>query len=286
MPPLAHEVGGGRRPIGITLDTIGVGIDWWLAAARRLEAAGYAGVWSWDHHASRGRPKPVLEAWTTLTAAAAITSRIGVGSHVLNVANRHPALLARMASTLQQLSRGRLALGLGIGGNPGDVEPFGFEPLSTAERVVRLESTIVILRALWSGEPVSLETPQLALRGGRALPVPDPVPPIVVGAQSATGARLAARLADGWSTRPDLLERLLPAYEDALASAGRARRDVSVLVGWEDGRSGEDALRGSPWIEDPAGTLDAWRAAGADGAILTARTDADVDALVEAAERW
>lgn len=286
MPPLAHEVGAGRLPIGVTLDTIGVGVDWWLEAAGRLEAAGYAGVWIWDHHASHGRPKSVLEAWTTLTAAAATTRRIAVGTHVLNVANRHPALLARMAATLQQLSRGRLVLGLGIGGNPVDVEPFGFEPLSAAQRVVLLESTIVVLRALWTGEPVRLETAPFPLRGGRALPVPDPLPPIVVGGQSSTGARLAARLADGWSTRPDLLARLLPAYEEALAAAGRARADVSVLVGWEDGRSGEDALRGSPWIEDPTATLEAWRAAGADGAILTARTGADVDALVRAAERW
>ena len=286
MPPLAHEIGGGRRPIGVTLDTIGVGVDWWVEGARRLEAAGYAGVWTWDHHASRGRPKSVLEAWTTLTATAAVTRRIAVGTHVLNVANRHPALLARMAATLQQVSNGRLALGLGIGGSPSDVEPFGFEPLTTPERVARLEATIGVLRALWTGEPVHLESGPFSLHGGRALPVPEPLPPIVIGAQSAAGARLAARLADGWSTRPDLLARLLPVFEEALKDAGRTRAEVSILVGWEDGRSGEDSLRESPWVDDPVATLGAWRDAGADGVILTARTDADLAALVRAAERW
>ncbi len=286
MPALPHEVGGGRLPIGVTLDTIGVRTDWWLASARRLEAAGYAGVWIWDHHASGGRPKSVLEAWTTLTAVAARTDRIAVGTHVLNVANRHPALLARMASTLQQVSHGRLVLGLGIGGNPIDVEPFGFEPLSVSQRVARLEATIAVLRALWTGEPAHVELTPYPLRGGRALPVPEPVPPIVVGAQSAAGAGIAARLADGWSTRPDLLARLRPAYEEALAAAGRARSEVSILVGWEDGRSGVDSLRGSQWVEDTVATLASWRAAGADGVILTARTDADVEALIRAAERW
>lgn len=286
MAPRAHEVGGGRRPIGVTLDTIGVGTDWWLEGARRLEAAGYAGVWIWDHHASAGRPKSVLEAWTTLTAAAAVTSRVAVGTHVLNVANRHPALLARMAATLQQVSHGRLVLGLGIGGRPSDVEPFGYPPLTTGERVARLEDAIGVLRALWTGEPVERPSEHYPLRGGRALPVPVPVPPIVVGAQSPGGARLAARLADGWTTRPELLGRLLPVYEEALGAAGRVRADVSVVVGWEAGRSGEDSLRGSPWVEDPVPTLESWRAAGADGVILTARTDADVGALVRAAERW
>jgi alkanesulfonate monooxygenase SsuD/methylene tetrahydromethanopterin reductase-like flavin-dependent oxidoreductase (luciferase family) len=286
VAPRAHEVGGGRRPIGVTLDTIGVGAGWWLDAARRLEAAGYAGAWIWDHHSSAGRPKSVLEAWTTLTAAATVTSRIAVGTHVLNATNRHPALLARMAATLQQVSHGRLVLGLGIGGRPADFEPFGFPALTVAERVARLEAAIGVLRALWTGEPVDLENAYFPLRGGRSLPVPDPVPPIVVGAQSPAGARLAARLADGWTTRPELLARLLPVYEGALGAGGRSRADVSILVGWEAGRSGEDSLRGSPWVEDPVPTLESWREAGADGVILTARTDADVDALVRAAERW
>jgi alkanesulfonate monooxygenase SsuD/methylene tetrahydromethanopterin reductase-like flavin-dependent oxidoreductase (luciferase family) len=287
MALLAHEVGGGHLPIGVTLDPIGTTVGWWLESARRLEAAGYAGVWIWDHHAARGRrPRSVLEAWTTLTATATVTRRVAVGTHVLNVGNRHPALLARMAATLQQLAEGRLVLGLGIGGDPLDVEPFGFPSLSVGERVARLEEAVGVLRALWSGGTVVREGPVWPLRGARALPVPEPRPPIVIGAQSSTGARVAARIADGWTTRPDLLARLLPAYLEALDAAGRSRGEVSVLVGWEDGRSGEDSLRGSPWVEDPVGTLGTWRVAGADGVVVPARSDRDVDALVRAVERW
>jgi alkanesulfonate monooxygenase SsuD/methylene tetrahydromethanopterin reductase-like flavin-dependent oxidoreductase (luciferase family) len=88
-------------------------VRWWLDSARRLDAAGYAGVWSWDHFVSRGvRTDPVLEAWTTLTAAAMVTERVTVGTFVANVMNRHPAVVARMAAMLQEASGGRLVLGI------------------------------------------------------------------------------------------------------------------------------------------------------------------------------
>lgn len=221
-----------------------------------------------------------------LTAAATATSRIAVGSHVLNVMNRHPSLLARMAATLQQLSDGRLVLGLGIGGNPADGRPFGFADPGVSERVARLEEAVAVMRALWTGETIVRPSAFYPLAGGRARPAPDPPPPIVIGGQSSAGARLAARIGDGWTTRPDLLERLSPIFAESLALAGRDRHAVSVLVGWEGGRAGQDALRASPWVDAPRETLAEWQARGADGIVLTARTTADVDALVRAAERW
>jgi alkanesulfonate monooxygenase SsuD/methylene tetrahydromethanopterin reductase-like flavin-dependent oxidoreductase (luciferase family) len=282
-----HEIGAGRHPIGVSIGTIGATTDWWLESARRLEAAGYAGVWAWDHHGARAsRPRTVLEAWTILTAAAVTTGRVAVGSHVLNVMNRRPAVLARMAATLQGVSHGRLVLGIGIGGHPDDHEPLGIELPSVDERVARLEAAVAVMRALWAGSPATLDQPFYPLHDALALPAPRPVPPILVGGQSSRGARLAASIGDGWTTRPDLLERLLPEYLDALGKAGRARGDVSVLVGWEGGRTGVDALAGSPWIAAPNETLARWQEAGADGVVLTARTTADVDALVAAAERW
>lgn len=280
----------GRIPIGVSLTTIGVRPDWWLDSARRLEAAGYSAVWVWDHHLARadsaGRPRPVLEAWTMLTAAAVTTSRIIVGSHVLNVMNRHPALLARMAATLQSLSGGRLVLGLGSGGNPLDHEPLGIPLPSIDERLARLEETVAVLRALWSGRPVDFEGRFVSLREAVIAPVPDPPPPIVVAGQSSRGARLAARIGDGWTTPSDRFARLRPAFEAGLAEAGRSRTEVTVIVGFEGGRTGVDFLAGSPWLEDPVGTWARWRAAGADTVVVTARTPSDVEALVRAAERW
>ena len=274
-------------PIGVALGTIGVPFGWWRDSARRLEVAGYSGVWCWDHFTTRGRrPNTVLEAWTTLTAVAALTDRITIGTFVANVMNRHPAVLARMAATLQEVSGGRLVLGIGIGGHPAEHHAYGIPFPDVTERVARLEEAVAVIRALWSGAPVTRESPFYPLRDAVALPVPDPAPPIVVGGQSATGARLAARIGDGWTTRPDLLDRLLPIYEESLAAAGRARTDTTVIVGWEGGRAGKDALAGSPWIAAPVEEWRLWRERGADGVVVLARTNADVDALVNAAERW
>lgn len=272
--------------VSIAIDTIGVSFDWWRGSAVRLEAAGYDGIRCWDHFVRRARPpKSVLECWTTVTAVAAATDRVSIGPFVLNVMNRNPAVVARMAATLQQVANGRLVLGIGIGGYREEHVAYGLPYPDVAERAARLEEAIAVLRALWSGGPITRDGRFYPLRDAVALPVPEPVPPIVVGGQSATGARLAAGVADGWACRPDQLERLLPVFHEALAAAGRSRRDVRVIVGWEGGRSGEDMLAGSPWTGRPAEEAARWRAAGADEVVLIARTEADVRRLEEAAGR-
>ena len=100
----------GRLPIGVCLRTIDARPDWWLESARRLDAAGYAGLWAWDHFIGRGDlTVPVVENWTILSMAAGATQRATIGSFVINVMNRHPALLARMAATLQIGSAGGMS---------------------------------------------------------------------------------------------------------------------------------------------------------------------------------
>lgn len=285
--PRAHEVGGGRLPITIGLAGIAVDAGWWLDSARRLEGAGYAGVATWDHLVARESPKPVLEAWTILTAAAATTRRLACWTHVLSVGRRHPVVLARMAATLADIAPGRLVLGIGIGGNPMDHDPFGIPLEPAAALAAELEEAVAVLRLLWRGEPVSYEGRRFTLRDAHLVPALRPSPPIVVAGQSRTGARLAARVGDGWTTNAHQLESLLPVYLDGLAAAGRDRASVSVIAGWQGGRTGQDALPiSSPWIAAPRETLAAWQARGVDGVNLVARTPADVDRLVEAASRW
>ena len=109
-------------PVLVNLRSIGVPFAWWRAQALRLEAAGYAGVAAWDHFVSRGaRTDPVLEAWTTLAAVGGATTRLGLMTFVANVMNRHPAVLARMAATLQDATDGRLVLGIGTGIRTGEI---------------------------------------------------------------------------------------------------------------------------------------------------------------------
>jgi alkanesulfonate monooxygenase SsuD/methylene tetrahydromethanopterin reductase-like flavin-dependent oxidoreductase (luciferase family) len=277
-----------RLPIGVAIRSIRAEPGWWLESARRLDAAGYAGIWSWDHFMGQGdRTVPVVEAWTILSMAAAMTRRATVGTFVANVMNRHPAVLARMASTLHIASGGRLILGIGIGGAPREHAAYGIEFPDAKERAARLEEAVAVIRALWTGGPVTRESPWYPLHDATAIAVPDLPPPIVIGGETPAGARLAGRIGDGWSTFDDNFERNLPLYLESLAASGRRREDQHVFVGFQGADwLGEESLAESPWVRAPRETWQRWHEAGADGAILLARTTADVDALVDATERW
>ena len=275
-----------RLPIGICLRTIRAEPGWWLDSARRLDEAGYAGVWAWDHFVGQGdKTVPVVECWTILAMAAAATRRLTVGPFVLNVMNRHPAVVARMASTLQIASGGRLLLGMGIGGAPREHAAYGIEFPDAPERVARLEEAIAVIRALWTGGPISRPSPFYPLEAAHAFPVPEPPPPIVIGGETRAGARLAARIADGWSTFENF-EANLPVYLEALEAAGRRREDQLVLAGFQGQWLSDETLADSPWVTAPRETWQHWHEVGADGVIVLARTTEDVDALIDARTRW
>jgi alkanesulfonate monooxygenase SsuD/methylene tetrahydromethanopterin reductase-like flavin-dependent oxidoreductase (luciferase family) len=277
-----------RLPIGVCLRSIRATPGWWLESARRLDEAGFAGVWSWDHFIGKGEPTvPVVEAWTILSMAAAQTSHVTVGTFVMNVMNRHPALVARMASTLQIASDGRCVLGIGIGGAPKEHEAYGIDFPAAPERVARLEEAVAVIRALWTGGPVTRPSPFYPLQDAVAHPVPQPPPRIIVGGETRPGAELAARIGDGWNTFDDNFESNLPVYLDALEEAGRDRADQTILVGFQGGWDKHaSVVLDSGWVNEPLATWERWREAGADGVIVLARTTEDVDALVESVARW
>ena len=276
-----------RLPIGVVIRAIRAEPGWWLESARRLDEAGYAGLWCWDHFMGRGdKTVPVVEAWTTLAMAAAMTRQVTVAPFVLNVMNRHPALVARMASTLQIASGGRLILGIGIGGGKAEHEAYGIPFPEVPERVARLEEAVEVIRALWTGGPVTRSSDYYPLENAYSHPVPNPAPRIVVGGETPAGARLAARIGDGWTAFDTNFEQNLPLYLETLAAAGRRREDQLVLVGFQGEWLSDERFRDTPWFHEPRATWQRWRAAGADGAIVLARTTDDVDALVDAVERW
>jgi alkanesulfonate monooxygenase SsuD/methylene tetrahydromethanopterin reductase-like flavin-dependent oxidoreductase (luciferase family) len=278
---------GESLPIGVAIGTIGATPAWWLESAIRLEAAGYRAVWAWDHFVGGGDPTvPVVEQWTILAAVAGATSTLRVGTFVTNVMNRHPAVVARMASTLQGASGGRLTVGIGVGGSPAEHQAYGIDYPAIGERADHLEEAVQVIRALWGGGPVTRPSPFYPLTGAHAFPVPAPAPRLLIGAASPRGLRIAAAQADGWAAEIDDFERLLPTYLDALAANGKSREDAWIALGFGSGRSGKDVLDGSPWIERPADEWARWRAAGADEVIVPARTPADIDALVSATGRW
>jgi alkanesulfonate monooxygenase SsuD/methylene tetrahydromethanopterin reductase-like flavin-dependent oxidoreductase (luciferase family) len=271
-------------PVGINLTSMGVQASWWLSTARLLEGVGFAAVWCWDHFVSRGRlADPVLECWTTLSATAAVTEHVRVGSFVSNVMNRHPAVLARMAATVHELSEGRLDVGVGIGGHPAEHEAYGIDFPPPPERVARLEETVDVLRKLWTGGPVDYEGRYYRLSGAYAHPVPSPAPRIIVGGEKPGGARLAGRIGDAWAMNGAEFDRLLPIFEESLAAAGRSRAEVDVIVAIDLER-GVPPWR-QPLFDDLAETAERWRQRGADELVFHWVRPRDIPALLHAADR-
>ena len=172
----------------------------------------------------------MLECWTTLTAAAAHTSRLRVGSFINNVMNRHPAVLARMLATIWDQSGGRVDLGIGVGGSGPELGMYGIDMPEPPVRVRILEEAVAVIRLLWSGGPVDYSGEFFTLSEAWAHPAPEPPPRIIVGGEKPGGAKLAARVGDGWTTNAEDYERLLPIHLEELSTHGRSRAEVKHLL--------------------------------------------------------
>jgi alkanesulfonate monooxygenase SsuD/methylene tetrahydromethanopterin reductase-like flavin-dependent oxidoreductase (luciferase family) len=159
-----------------------------LAAA--AEAAGFDSFWVTEHH---GLPDGYLPSPLTLLAALApATSLIELGTGVVLAPLHHPLRLAEDAAVVDQLSGGRLILGLGIGYAAGEYRMFGVDP---ATRGARLGALVGALRAAWTGEP--FRCPELGLQEARVTPRPARPVPVWLGGYAPAAVRRAGRIADG-----------------------------------------------------------------------------------------
>ena len=209
------------------------------AAALAVEAAGFDGLWTWDHlrdpDAASGPGVP--EAWTVLAALAEVTKRISLGPLVLNVANRHPGLLANMAATLQAVSGGRLLLGLGAGGSrrtpyAAEQEGLGLTVERDETRARRVVEAIEVMRRLWAGDGASFAGESYRLERPSGFLRPEPPPPIIVGGFGPRMAGIAGRHADGFSTQAlhPRLGDLVRLARDEHTAAGRDASPFIVTV--------------------------------------------------------
>lgn len=193
--------------VGLILPQYGTDVGTVCETALEAERLGYDSVWLEDHLQSWiGDPRrETHECWTTLSALAEATERIRLGTLVTCQSYRHPALLAKMAATVDRLSDGRLELGLGGGWYAAEYDRFGYEFREPpAERLRRLAETVEILRGLWTNDSYSHEGEHLDIELRSAFceprPVQQPHPPIWIGGGGEDFTlRYTAELADGWN---------------------------------------------------------------------------------------
>jgi alkanesulfonate monooxygenase SsuD/methylene tetrahydromethanopterin reductase-like flavin-dependent oxidoreductase (luciferase family) len=188
-------------------------VDPWraiLERVRRYEAAGLDTVWMADHFVHFADPTgPWLEAWTLLAGLAVSTSRIRLGPLVSHAIYRNPAILARQAMTVDQLSGGRLELGLGTGASAHDWRiARGEEPWPFAERVERFSEMLEIVDRLLRGETTTYRGRYHRVADATLVPGPlqRPRPPLTLAASGPRMVRLAARYADTWVTEGNYRE--------------------------------------------------------------------------------
>lgn len=215
-----------------------------LAIAGRAEEVGFDSLWVVDHltipvdqTVAGADPMGAWECWSLLAALSAATTRIELGSLVTCAAFRNPALLAKMADTVDEVSGGRLILGLGAGSIPAEFTAFGYP---SDHRVDRFEEAIRIIRELLQGERVTFDGRYFQAHGAQLRPRgPRPNgPPILIGARNQRMDRLAARYADvwnaAWPNRVEELEPRLRAIDAACQEVGRdpasLQRSAGVMV--------------------------------------------------------
>jgi alkanesulfonate monooxygenase SsuD/methylene tetrahydromethanopterin reductase-like flavin-dependent oxidoreductase (luciferase family) len=202
-----------------------------LERTRAAEAAGFDSVWLMDHLAAPAAPEQdTFEGWTLAAALAVETTTIRIGHLVTCDPFRHPAVLAKMAATVDVLSGGRLELGIGWGSVEEELRTFGVGDGPPRERAARLVETLDVLDLMFGGERFDYEGDHVRLRGaiGRPVPVQQPRPPLHIGG---AGPRLTMPIvrdrADWWNCPSYGVERL----PELRPLAGDARVSVQHPIG-------------------------------------------------------
>jgi alkanesulfonate monooxygenase SsuD/methylene tetrahydromethanopterin reductase-like flavin-dependent oxidoreductase (luciferase family) len=264
----------------------GVTWDEWVALAQACERGGVEAMFRSDHYSGfHGGDGGSLDAWATLSALAAVTDKVRLGTMVSPGTFRHPSVLARMAVTADQVSHGRIVLGMGAGWHDVEHEQFGFEFHSARWRVERFgEQLEIVYRQLNEGEPFDFHGKHYALRRSEALPKPVQRPfPIIVGGAAKPGtARPAARFASEYNTTfptPEEARERRARLDRYCEAAGRdpATLPLSMMTQCVIGRDRAEVderlreLGGGPWkpeaslvgtIEEVAGRLREYEALG------------------------
>jgi F420-dependent oxidoreductase-like protein len=228
------------------------GLNWkrWQRIAGAVEAYGYVGLYRSDHYTNANPPDlDSLECWVSLTWLASHTKRIEFGPLVTPVSFRHPTHTARMAAAVDDLSEGRLTLGVGAGWQDREHSNYGWDLLTVHERFVRLEEGLeVINQMLKSDDPVNFTGKYFRVKEGILLPRPSHPggPPLLVGGNGKHRTLpLAARFAKEWNAlfiTPSEFASLNKQLDEYMMIQGRQPHDVrrSLMTGCVFGADPEE----------------------------------------------
>jgi len=197
----------------------------------KAENSGFDSFWVMDHfHQIQfvGKPEdPMLEGWTVLSMLAGITTKIKLGTLVTGIIYRYPSVLAKIASTLDVLSKGRLFMGLGAAWNEQESLAYGINFPSNQERLLRLEETIQIIRKMWTEEPCASFNGkyfQIINAYCNPKPIQKPSPPILVGGSGERKTlKIVAKYADACNLfgSTESIKKKLDILKEHCKSVGR-----------------------------------------------------------------
>ncbi len=238
---------------GVTLPQIKRGWPETKAAALEFESLGFASLWLNDHLYGVPAPQiPILEAWTTLSAVGAVTSKPQLGLLVSPPGFRNPALHAKMAATLDHITGGRVIMGLGAGWFTQEFEGYGFEFPSVKVRLEQLAEAATIMKAMWTEESPTFHGKHFAIDGVICAPKPTRVPPILIGGGGEKVLlRIVAEHADIWNNlaaNQGALPRKIESLKRHCDAAGRDFSSIrisqqTIVVIGEDEKDGEEKMR-------------------------------------------
>ncbi|QBD77424.1 LLM class flavin-dependent oxidoreductase [Ktedonosporobacter rubrisoli] len=193
-----------------------------IRAAIEMVTGHFDSVWLPDH--LQFASTPIFESWTMLTYLAASYPQLRYGHLVLCQLFRNPALLAKMAATLQHMSQGQFILGLGAGSAEDEALAYDFSLPTAGQRVNALEEQLQIITSLWREDRVSFSGTYHQITEASCLPHPEPLPPVLIAAFQPRMLRLAARYADWWNTgmiTPEEARTHIQALDAACEAVGR-----------------------------------------------------------------
>jgi F420-dependent oxidoreductase-like protein len=227
------------------------GIGWpeWKRIVKATDDLGFESLWRSDHFFSFGadRTKPCIETFTSLAYAATASTRIKFGTLVASMTFRPPAMVARQAAAIDDLSGGRLILGIGAGWNQAEHDAFGIELPEPKRRLDMLEEGAIVIKSLLSGDDISFEGTHYRLDHASANPKPaqKPLPILIGGSGEKRLLNIVARHADEWN----MPARSIDIYREKVAALERhcekEKRDPasisrSIMVGYVTGATEAD----------------------------------------------